>query len=77
MPEERRALHFLARDVFRNTSFLHAFPRTHNRHTPLTARFENPLSATDIVKSDYWLCHVGLSVRIEKLGCHWTDFYEI
>ena len=28
-------------------------------------------------KSDYWLRHVCLSVRMEQLGCHWTNFHEI
>ena len=26
-----------------------------------------------IAKSDYWLCHVCLSVHIEGLGSHWTN----
>ena len=30
-----------------------------------------------ISKSDYYLCHICLSVCIEKLGSHWTDFHEI
>jgi predicted metalloenzyme YecM len=30
-----------------------------------------------ITKSDYELRHVCLSVRIEQLGHHWTDFNEI
>ena len=30
-----------------------------------------------IVKSVYWLRHVCLSVRMEYLSSHWTDFHEI
>ena len=30
-----------------------------------------------IAKSDYWLRHVRLSVRMEQLGSHYTDFNEI
>jgi hypothetical protein len=30
-----------------------------------------------IAKSDCYLQHVCLSVRIEQLGSHWTGFYEI
>ena len=29
-----------------------------------------------ISKSDYYLRHVCLSVRIEQLNSHWTDFHE-
>jgi hypothetical protein len=29
-----------------------------------------------IPKSDYWLRHVSLTVRMEQLGSHWTDFQE-
>jgi hypothetical protein len=29
-----------------------------------------------IVKSDYYLRHVCLSVQMEQLGSHWADFYE-
>jgi hypothetical protein len=77
MPEELRALHFLARDAFSNITFSHAFSRMHGSYILFTTRFENTLSASDIAKSDYYFCHVGLSVRIEKLGSHWTDFYGI
>jgi hypothetical protein len=31
----------------------------------------------EISKSDSQLCHVCLSVRMEQLGSHWTDFHEI
>jgi len=30
-----------------------------------------------IAKSDYYLLHVCLSVRIGQLGSHWTDFHEV
>ena len=30
-----------------------------------------------IAKSDYELRHFRPSVRIEQLGCHWTDFHVI
>jgi len=30
-----------------------------------------------IAKSDYYLCHVCLSIRMEQLGSHWKDFHEI
>jgi hypothetical protein len=30
-----------------------------------------------IAKRDYYLRHVRLSVRMEQLGFHWTDFHEI
>jgi hypothetical protein len=30
-----------------------------------------------IAKSGYELRHVRLSIRIEQLGFHWTDFSEI
>jgi hypothetical protein len=30
-----------------------------------------------IAKSDYWLRHACLSVRMEQLGSHWRDFHEI
>jgi hypothetical protein len=30
-----------------------------------------------IAKSDYNLRYVCLSVRMEQLGSHWTDFHEI
>jgi hypothetical protein len=34
-----------------------------------------------IAKSDYYLLHVCLSVRpsvrMEKIGSHWTDFHDI
>ena len=30
-----------------------------------------------IAKSDNQLRHVCPSVRMEQLGSHWTDFYEI
>jgi hypothetical protein len=29
------------------------------------------------VKSDYYLRHVCVSVRMEQLSSHWTDFHEI
>jgi hypothetical protein len=33
-----------------------------------------------IAKSDYYFCHVCVSVRpsarLEQLGSHWTDFHE-
>jgi hypothetical protein len=28
-------------------------------------------------ESDYLLRHARPSVRMEQLGCHWTDFHEI
>jgi hypothetical protein len=28
-------------------------------------------------KSDYWFCHVCLSIRMEQLGSHWKDFDKI
>jgi hypothetical protein len=31
----------------------------------------------NIAKSDYYLCHVCLSVRAEQHGSHWKDFHEI
>jgi hypothetical protein len=30
-----------------------------------------------IASSGYWLRHVCLSVRVEQLGSHWTNFHEI
>jgi len=30
-----------------------------------------------IVKSDYCLPHVCLSIRVEQLGSDWTNFHEI
>ena len=30
-----------------------------------------------IVTSDYWLCHVCLSVCMEQCNCNWTDFPAI
>ena len=30
-----------------------------------------------IAKSDYYLRHACLSFRMEQLGSHWADFYEI
>jgi hypothetical protein len=30
-----------------------------------------------IAKSDYYLRLIRLSVRMEQLVCHWTDFHEI
>jgi hypothetical protein len=30
-----------------------------------------------IAESDYQLHHVNLSVRMEQLVSHWTDFHEI
>jgi len=31
----------------------------------------------ELRKSDFWLCHVSLSARMEQLGFHWRDFREI
>jgi hypothetical protein len=31
----------------------------------------------EIAKGDYQLRHFCLSVRMEQLGSHWTDFHEI
>ena len=31
----------------------------------------------EIAKNDVYLCHARLSVRMEQLGFHWTDFHEI
>jgi hypothetical protein len=31
----------------------------------------------NIVKSDYWLCYVCPSFRMEQLGSHWADFHYI
>jgi hypothetical protein len=30
-----------------------------------------------IAENDYYLRHIPLSVRMEQLGSHWTDFHEI
>ena len=44
---------------------------TLNKHVTVFRRVRK------IAKSDYLLRHVCLSVRIEHLGCQWTDFHEI
>ena len=31
----------------------------------------------ELRKSDYKICHVSLSARMQQLGFHWTDFREI
>ena len=28
-------------------------------------------------KSDYWLRHMCLSVRMEQIDSHWMDFHDI
>ena len=30
-----------------------------------------------IAKSDYYIRHIRLSVRMEQLSSHWKDFYDI
>jgi len=40
---------------------------------PVKSFFFRPVRR--IAKSDYWLRQVCLSVRMEQLGSHWTDFY--
>ena len=49
--------------------------RNHNMIIDLYRRIRK------ISKSEYWLCHVYLSVRssacMEQLGFHWTNFYDI
>ena len=30
-----------------------------------------------MVKSDYYLCHAGLSICMKQLDSHWMDFHEI
>jgi len=35
------------------------------------------IRVSKIEKSDYWIFHVCLSVRMEQLGSHWTYLYEI
>jgi hypothetical protein len=52
--------------------------------TPFTFTLSHPQEASDVsaiesflgafAKSDYWLCYVLLSVRMEQLDFHWTDF---
>jgi hypothetical protein len=34
-------------------------------------------SVRKIAESDYWLRHICLSVRMEKLGCRWVDFHQM